>query len=416
MKYDSPMKVWVKLLIGSILGLVLGFLLPRDNQTVIEALAWLEGIAIRIGRYTAIPVLVFSMTIGIYELRQDGGFWGMILRSFLMMIGAAFFVITAGIAATLFFPPGRIPILIEEQVETVSLGIQTNVGELFSSNMFNALVTDGIYLFPVYVFAFFLGIGLSYDRSYTKLVISLVDSLSRIFYHIATLFSELLFPVLIALSAYWAVRYHGVVQTGIFRDLILLLSFLSAILAFGILPLFLYFIKPKTNPWVVLYGSLGPGIAAFFSADINFSLPVLLRHVKENLGVRRRAATIALPLLTTFGRAGSAMVAAVAFIVIATSYSSLGITTADVVVIGLRAVLTSFLLARHPGDGAYTALAVLCVGYGRGFEAGYLILKPLAFYLIAVGAFLDVVISSYAAFALAKLSGFQEEKSMRHFI
>jgi Na+/H+-dicarboxylate symporter len=416
MKYDSPMKVWVKLLIGSILGLILGFLLPRDNQTVIEALAWLEGIAIRIGRYTAIPVLLFSMTIGIYELRQDGGFWGMILRSFLMMIGIAFFVITAGIAATLFFPPGRIPILIEEQVETISLGIQTNVEELFSSNMFNVLATDGVYLFPVYVFAFFLGIGLSYDRSYTKLVISLVDSLSRIFYHIATLFSEILSPVLIALSAYWAVRYHGVIQTRTFRDLILLLSFLSVILAFGILPLFLYFIRPKTNPWVVLYGSLGPGIAAFFSADINFSIPVLLRHMKENLGVRRRASTVSLPLFTTFGRAGSAMVAAVAFIVIATSYSSLGITTADVAVIGLRAVLISFLLARHPGDGAYTALAVLCMGYGRGFEAGYLILKPLAFYLIAVGAFLDVMISSYAAFALAKLSGFQEEKSIRHFI
>jgi Na+/H+-dicarboxylate symporter len=110
------------------------------------------------------------------------------------------------------------------------------------------------------------------------------------------------------------------------------------------------------------------------------------------------------------------MIAATTFIVIIKSYSSLGITAADVVSIGFRAVLISFLLARHPGDGAYTALAILCMDYGRGFEAGYLILKPLAFYLIAVGTFLDVMISSYAAFALAKLSGFQEEKSVRHFI
>jgi hypothetical protein len=106
----------------------------------------------------------------------------------------------------------------------------------------------------------------------------------------------------------------------------------------------------------------------------------------------------------------------VAFIVIIKSYSSLGITISDVVSIGVRAFLISFLLGRHPGDGAYTALAVLCLGYGRGFEAGYLILKPLAFYLIAVGTFLDVMISSFASFALAKLSGFQEEKSIRHFI
>lgn len=416
MKYDSPMKVWVKLLIGSVLGLLLGFLLPRDNQFILEWLAWVEGIAVRIGRYTAVPVLFFSMTIGIYELRRDGGFWGMIARSFLIMAVSSVFVIAVGIAATLLFPPGRIPILIEEQVEAISLGIPEGIVELFPSNMFTALMTDGVYLFPVYIFAFFLGIGLSYDRSYSKQVISLVDSLSRIFYHIVALFSEILAPVLIALSAYWAVRYRGVVQAGVFRDLILLLGGSGAILALGIFPLFLYFIKPGINPWAVLYGSLGPAIAAFFSGDINFTLPVLLRHTRENLGVRRRANAVSLPLLVTFGRAGSAMVAVAAFIVIIKSYSSLGISAADVVLIGLRALFISFFLARHPGDGAYTALAVLSLGYGRDFEAGYLILKPLAFYLIAVGTFLDVMIASFAAFVLAKISGFREEKSVRHFI
>ncbi|MDR2247025.1 MAG: cation:dicarboxylase symporter family transporter [Treponema sp.] len=410
------MKVWVKLLIGSALGVFLGFMLPQDNQVIMGWLAWLQALAIRIGRYAAVPVLVFSMAIGIYELRQDGRFWGMMFRSFLLMLAGSAFVITSGIAAVLLFPPGRIPILIEEEVEKISLSIPDSIMELFPSNMFLALAGDGVYLFPVCVFAFFLGIGLSYDRMYSKQVISLVDSLSRIFYHIIAFFSEILSPVLIALSAYWAVRYRGVIQTGMFQDLLLFLGVFSVILAFGIFPLFLYLIKPKTNPWAVLYGSLGPAIAAFFSGDINFTLPVLVRNVKENLGIRRRANTVSLPLFVTFGRAGSAMVSAVAFIVIIKSYSSLGITTADVVSIGFRAFLLSFLLGRHPGGGAYIALTVLSMGYGQGFEAGYLILKPLAFYLIAVGTFLDVMLSSFAAFVLAKLSGFQEEKSIRHFI
>jgi hypothetical protein len=59
---------------------------------------------------------------------------------------------------------------------------------------------------------------------------------------------------------------------------------------------------------------------------------------------------------------------------------------------------------------------VLCLGYGRGFEAGYLILKPLAFYLIAVGTFLDVMISSVASYGIARISGFQEDKDIGHFI
>jgi Na+/H+-dicarboxylate symporter len=321
-----------------------------------------------------------------------------------------------GIIVTLIFPPARIPISIEEQLSMISLGVSENVLEIFPGNMFSALVSESSYLLPVYIFAFFLGMGFSYDRNYTKPVVSLTDSLSRIFYYIASFFSEILGFVMILLAAYWAIRYHGAIRAEVFRDLILLLGTFSVVLGFGILPLFLYILQPKTNPWIVLYGSLGPAIAAFFSGDINFTLPVLVRHVKENLGARRRSNTVTISLFTIFGRAGSAMVAAAAFIVIIKSYSSLKINPADIFSIGVRAFLISFFLARHPGDGAFAALGVLCLGFGRGYEAGYLILKPLAFYLIAIGTFLDVMLASFGSFALAKINGFQEEKSPRHFI
>jgi Na+/H+-dicarboxylate symporter len=410
------MKVWVKLLIGSLLGLTAGIFLPLENQAVNGALAWLEKFALGLGRYAVIPLLVFSLTIAIYELRQDGQFWPLLLRNFLVIAGITGVVILLGILATLFFPPERIPILIEEQLETVSLNTGENILDLFPPNMFSVLAGSGIYLLPFCVFAFFLAMGLSYDRNYTKQALSLIDSLSRIFYHIASFFSEVLGFIMIVLAAYWAVRFHGALRAGIFRELIILLGVFSLILGFGILPLFLYLLKPRTNPWAVLYGSLGPAIAAFFSGDMNFSLPLLLRHTKENFGARRRSNAVSLALFSTFCRAGSATIAAAAFIVIIKSYSSLDIPSWDILSIGIRAFAISFLLARHPGSGAYTALAVLCQGYGSGFEAGYLILKPLAFYLVAVGTFIDVMICSFASYAIAKTSGFIEEKSVRHFI
>ena len=410
------MKVWLKLFIGSLLGVFLGFLLPSDNQTVSRGVIWFAELAIRIGRYGLAPILVFTLTIAVYELKQDGQFWGIVARTFLVIILCSVFVISAGILVTLSFPPARIPILIEEQAEAVSLNTAANILSIFPSNMFTAVLNDGVYLLPICVFAFFLGIGLSYDRNYTKPVIGMIDSLSRIFYHIVSFFSEILGLVMIALSAYWAMRFHSVLKADVFRDLIILLGVFSVVLGFGILPLFLYFLKPKTNPWAVLYGSLSQALAGFFSGDINFTLPVLFRHAKENLGMRRRSNAVTVTLFTAFGRAGSAMVAAVAFIVIIKSYSSLGILTRDIFIIAGRAFVISFLLAGHPGDGAYTALAVLCLGYGRGFEAGYLILKPLAFYLIAAGTFLDVMIATIASFFICRLSGFQEDKEVRHFI
>jgi Na+/H+-dicarboxylate symporter len=188
------------------------------------------------------------------------------------------------------------------------------------------------------------------------------------------------------------------------------------LLGFIVFPLFLYFLQNKPRPWSFVYSSIAPALAAFFSGDINFTLPVVFRHTKESLGIRRRVTSVVAPLFAGFGRAGSAMVAAVAFIVIIKSYSSLGITTADIFSIGIRAFLISFLLARHPGDGSYTALAVLCSMYGRGFEVGYLILKPIAFYLITIGTFLDVMISYFSVYAIAKSTGLQEDKALRLFI
>ena len=403
------------MLIGSVLGMTLGLLVPETSR-FLEAFAWLDQFALRLGRYVLVPMLVFSLSIGIYELRQDGQFWPLVLKNIIIIVSVSVFVIFAGVLATLVFSPSRIPILAEEQTEIIRLHVAQNINDLFPHNMFAVFAGDGMYLFPACVFAFFLGMGLSYDKSYSKPVLALVDSLSRIFYYIASFFIEILGFLMIVLAAYWMIQFRGIMQADIFFDLLLLLGVLGAVLGFGVLPLFLYFIKPGKNPWRVLHGFLGPSIAAFFSGDVHFSLPVLLRHSKENFGVQRRSGAVSMAMFSTFCRAGSAMVAAVAFIVIIKSYSSLGITAADVFAISIRALAISFLLARHPGDGAYTALAVLCVGYGRGFEAGYLILKPMAFYLIAIGALLDIMIASFATYAVAQLSGYTEDRGVSRII
>jgi Na+/H+-dicarboxylate symporter len=411
------MKVWVKLLIGSLLGMAIGFLMPAGNPNVVSFFQWLQKLALGIGRYAVVPVLVFSLTIAVYELRLDNRFIQMIVKNFVIVIAAAFFVIFAGIMVTTFVSPDRIPIEKVEQVELLGLDTAASISEIFPSNMLSVLAGNGIYLLPVCVFAFFLGMGLNYNRSYSKPLLTMIDALSRIFYHIAFFFSEILGFILIVLSSYWAVCFHGILQAKVYKDLIVMLGIFSVVLCFGILPLFLYFLKPKVNPWHVLYGFLGPAIAAFFSGDINFTIPVLQSHLKEDFGIKRRSSALSTAIFSTFCRCGSAMVAAAAFIVIIKSYSYLKIAPLDIFSIGLRALLISFMLARHPGDGAYIALAALCLGYGNGeYRAGYLILKPLAFYLVAVGTFIDVTLSALGSYIAARTSGFIEEQNLVRFI
>jgi len=410
------MKIWVKFLIGAALGITIGFLLP-DNERIFSALVWLEKLALGIGRYAVAPVIVFALTIAVYELRMDEQFWQLMLKNFLLIIAVSVFVIFSGIVVTMFFSPDRIPIETVGQQEILKISVAESVLELFPSNMFNILAKDGIYLFPFCVFAFFIGMGLNYDRTYSKPVISLLDSLSRIFYHIASFFSEILGFILIFLAAFWAVRFNALLQARVYKDLIIMLGVFGIVLCFGILPLFMYFLKPKANPWKVLYGYLGPAVAAFFSGDVNFSIPVLLRHSKENFGVKRRSGALSISLFATFCRCGSAVAAAAAFIVIIKSYSYLRIGTFDLFTIGLYTFLISFVLARNPGDGAYIALAALCFYYGSGeYQAAYLIMKPIAFFLIAIGTFIDVMLNAFGTYVLAQTNGYIEEKNLVHFI
>ncbi|MDR2795698.1 MAG: cation:dicarboxylase symporter family transporter, partial [Spirochaetaceae bacterium] len=365
-------------------------------------------------RYTALPIVVFSLTIGIYELRQDGKFWSLLGSTFLLIAGISVFVVALGICVTLFFSPGRIPVLIEQQSGEIFFSPAQNVLDIFSSDMFSVFSSSGVYIFPLCVFAFFLALGLRYDKNYTKPVISIIDSLSRIFFHIAAFFSELLGFLIIVLTAYWAIQYREVAGTGVFAPVIRMLLIYAACLVFVVLPTLLFFIC--NAPWKVLYGCLGPVITAFFSGDYNFSIPVLMMHLKGNLGIRRRSSSVTFALFSTFGRSGSAMVACVAFIVIIQSYSSLGVPNSGIFSIGITTFFLSFLLARNSADAAFTALAVLCMRYGHGFETGYLILKPIAFYLVSIGTFIDIAITAFGSFAIARLNGLQEEKSIRRFI
>jgi Na+/H+-dicarboxylate symporter len=416
------MKIWVKLFFGAVIGVVLGMALPfQENSLLARAIEFLPQLALRIGRYVAPPLVVFSLTVAIHRLRLEGRFWSLVGKSFLMILATTAVILTFGMGlARLLFHGGRIPIIVENAAEIAPLAPEQSVLELFPSNMLSVLAGNGLFLFPLSIFAFFLAIGLSYDKTHSKPLLSLCDSLSRIFFHIAAFFSEILSAVVIVLAAYYAWQYRLVLTKGIFSGLIRLLLVITLSLSFVVLPLLLYLFRPrkKLTPWKKLYGSLGPAIAAFFSGDINFTLPVLFLHTKENLGVNRRVNTVVPLLYTTIGRAGSAMVAAVSFVVILQSYSSLEIEFEQIAQIWGRAFLLSLMLGRNSGDGAFAALATLCLWAPEGFKTGYLILKPIGFFLIACATLIDCMAATLGTYAIA-CSGPDhpsDEKSFKRFI
>ena len=103
------MKIWIKLLIGIILGLIIAIILPSKQDAAIH-LNNISEILIQIGRYAIFPLVFFSLTIGTYELKLDKRVFRVYGRMFLYMILSTATLVLLGVISVLLLSP-RIPIV-----------------------------------------------------------------------------------------------------------------------------------------------------------------------------------------------------------------------------------------------------------------------------------------------------------------
>jgi Na+/H+-dicarboxylate symporter len=372
------MKIWIKLLLGSLIGLALGLFLPATAQGVLDAVA---DVLLGVGRYAIFPLVFFSVGVGVSELRQEKRLLRVYASTFKYLALAAAVLVLIGVVSVLIFPPERVPIAVEadKALQPVS-------------------VLDGLKsIFPL-----------------TRPIAQLFDSLSRIFYHLNSLVVELLGIAVIALASAWIMRVaHG--DPGTYRQILIILAVDVALVAFGVFPGALYLLGVK-SPYRWLYAAMGPGLAGLFTGDQYLSLGVLSKHGKESLGVPRSIGSSVYAVSACLGRAGSAMVAAVSFMLVLRSYSQIEVSFLQVLWVVGFSFLVSFVLGAVPGMGAYFAVFTLCSLYGKGLQEGYLVLKAIAPLLVAFGAFIDVLGSAFISLLIAREENVWTEVETENFI
>lgn len=409
------MKIWIKYLIGILAGIAFALVAPEQNETFSGIIQYLSQLAIQFGRYALYPVLFFGFTIGVYELRESRSLFRLGTITVLIIIITTILLTVTGLFSVLLRNPSRIPIFVEGAGEIEKIGIMETFRQLFPTSAFEAF-TNGIFILPLCIFGGFAGAGCAVDKNAAKATLSLFDSLSHVSYAVMTFFVDTISVGMIAMSVNWMLQFQAMVASKVFTDFILLLVFDLLLLALVIYPIVLRLACGKINPYRILYASIASMLAAFFSGDANMTLPIMLRHTNESLGVKRRVSSVTMTMFSIFCRAGSSMVVTVSFIVILKSYSSLGIAFLDMLwLLGMSTILSMFL-GRFPAGGAYIALATICMLYGRGFEAGYLILKPAAFFLCSIAAAVDALAAIMGTYIIAKRYDTLNHRDLRFFI
>jgi Na+/H+-dicarboxylate symporter len=406
------MKIWIKLLAGSLLGVVAGIFIPAQAQAFLDQLS---GLLVGIGRYVLFPFVFFSLGIGTSELRQEKRLGRVYLSGLKYLVLSTAALVILGTLSVLVFPPERIPITVESEKAFAPVNIMEGLRSIFPRNLFLVLGGSGDFLFPLMVLAFLLGVNMDFDRQLTRPIVQIFDSLSRIFYHLNSLVVELFGIAMIVIAAALMVRITHA-DLAMYKQILIILAADTVVVVFGVFPLCLYLLGVRDRPFRWIYAALGPAIAGLFTGDAYLSMGVLTKHGKENLGVPRMVGSAVYPLFAVVGRAGTAMVAGVSFILILRSYSSLEITFLQTLWVMLFSLLVSFVLGAVPGNGAFFAVFMLCSLYGKGLQEGYLILKAIAPFLVSLGAFIDVFSSALASLLVAREENVWTEVETASFI
>ncbi len=109
------MKIWIKYLIGIVVGTTLALIFSENHQTAIKILTPAAEVFINIGRYCFYPLLFFSLTIAVHELLNSRRFLSIHWKSIAALIVSTVVLTVTGIISTLIFSPERIPVLLEKR-------------------------------------------------------------------------------------------------------------------------------------------------------------------------------------------------------------------------------------------------------------------------------------------------------------
>ena len=229
-------------------------------------------------------------------------------------------------------------------------------------------------------------------------------------------FVEWLSVGMIAISAYWLMQARVIFEAPTFVPLFLMLLVDFLIVAGIIYPLILRLLCKDLRPYHVLYASICSILTGFLSGDSNITFLTNQRHTKESLGIHDETNYFALPLFSIFARGGTALVTSICFVTILRSYSSLGFTLFDVIWIFGVSFITSFALGNFPGGGTFVALTVICSMYGRGVEAGYLLLRPATPILCSFAAAFDVLSAITGTYIVAVKTKKIDKIELKHYI
>lgn len=307
------MKTWIIYLVATLMGLATTLLLGQFPAygTFIQTTS---NVLIQFGGFILFPIVFFTFASGVASLRKDkvGGrvasstiIWTIIPTLVLSIIGAIIFLILP----TVFPASSSAGAGTSAVLEFIRTTFDYTKSSLDPINPFYTLATTQGMILPICIVSFILGYFLNPTSDIIRPAYVTMNSFSEVMYRISGAFAIYGFAFVYIIVASFFMQLQTDASIFVVPRFLFTIMLLSIIALLAILPLIYgLFTSFKSNPYRVLYRTLGAQIAALFSGSIMFSSPMLYSLTRNNLGVQKRIASTTIPVTSMFAKGGSAMI------------------------------------------------------------------------------------------------------------
>lgn len=340
------------------------------GQTLVNSTEWLGRLFLALIKMVVIPLVFFSLLVGVASLGDFRKLGRIGLRTVLFFMGTTAVALIIGVGLCNLIKPGKL--LAEDDRAVLLASYQGEASDtvadaaeapsvvdqllaIVPSNPIEALAQGE--MLQIIFFALALGVALTFlkpERS--KLVVDVADRLNDAMVMLVHIIMKLA-PYGVGALLFKVVGSTGptvLLALGVYGLVVLLGLALHLTLTYGAAVKF----GAGLPYWRFLKAIRPAQLLGFSTSSSSATLPVTMECLEDNLGVSRQVSSFVLPLGATVNMDGTALYQGVAAIFIAQIYG-MDLTLGQQATIVVSATLASVGAAGVPGAGMITLAMVL---------------------------------------------------------
>lgn len=340
------MKLWHKIAIGLVLGVLAGIIFgPRAAIVAPLGTLFLNAIKMLI-----VPLVFSSLVVGVTSAKDIREMGRIGIKTIVLYLLTTAFAVTIGLGFGLLFQPGT-----GLSLEATAAGTATAVKspslvetllDIIPQNPVAALATGNI--LQTILFAIVLGVAIVLTGKKAEPVKAFFEAFAEVMYKLTSLVMKLAPLGVFALIATTTANYGLDILLPLGKVIVAL--YLGCIVHSVVILGGLLFLLARLNPLSFFRDIVDAQLVAFTTTSSSGTLPVSMKCAEDKLGVSKSVSSFVLPLGATINMDGTALYQGISALFVAQLFS-IDLSFSQYMTIILTATLASIGTAGVPGGG-----------------------------------------------------------------